>query len=133
VWLPACHAGTSNGQTGSNPVGTANDIIDMIQRNLYFKDGVLFANGYERIVHGGRGDYIELTLDQIQISMKSHFNQPVPKVLSNEDFYYYWLEPVGREEKIYWQCNYVGYADYKRNFYYISPELLIPFDNKELF
>ena len=27
-----------------------------IERNLYFKDGTLFADGYERIVHGGRGD-----------------------------------------------------------------------------
>lgn len=105
----------------------------MIKRNLYFKDDTLFAKGYERIVHGGRGDYVELTFDQIQVEMKSHFNQVIPKVLSNEDFYYYWLEPVGREEKIYWQCNYVGYADYKRDFYYIDPKLLIPFDNVELF
>ena len=104
-----------------------------MKRNLYFKDGILFANGYERVVHGGRGDYVEVTLDQIQVSLKSHFNQPVPKVLSNEDFYYYWMEPIEREEKIYWQCNYVGYADYKRNFYYISPSLLRSFDNKELF
>ncbi len=45
-----------------------------MKRNLYFKDGVLFATGYERIVHGGRGDYIELTFDQIKVEMKSHFN-----------------------------------------------------------
>jgi len=106
---------------------------NMNERNLYFKDGTLFANGYERVVHGGRGDYVELTLDQIQVSMESHFNQPVPKVLSNEDFYYYWLDPIGRDEKIYWQCNMVGYADYKRNFYYISPDLLLPFGSKELY
>ena len=105
----------------------------MIKRNLYFKDGALFANGYERVVHGGRGDYVELTLDQIEVDLKSHFDQALPKALTNEEFYYYWVEPVGREEKIYWQCNLVGYADYKRNFYYISPKLLIQFDNKELF
>jgi hypothetical protein len=105
----------------------------MIERNLYFKDGVLFANGYERIVHGGRGDYIELTKEQIQVPLRSHFSQEFPSELSDEDFFYFWLEPEKREEKVYWQINLVNYADYKRNFYYISPKLLISFDNKELF
>ena len=53
--------------------------------------------------------------------------------LSDEEFFYYWLDPAGRDEKIYWQCKQVHYADYKRDFYYISPDLLIPFDTKELF
>jgi len=105
----------------------------MIKRNLYFKDGVLFADGYERVVHGGRGDYVELAREQIQVSLQSHFKQELPLELSDEEFFYYWLEPTEREEKVYWQCNQVHYADYKRNFYYISPKLLMPFDNKELF
>ena len=104
-----------------------------MKRNLYFKDGTLFANEYERVVHGGRGDYVELTREQIKVQLVSKFKQPVPEELSNEEFYYYWLCPIGREEKVYWQCNLVGYADYKRNYYYISPKELIPFDNKELF
>ena len=104
-----------------------------MEKNLYFKDGTLFANGFERVVHGGRGDYIELTKEQIKVPLKSHFEQNLPKELSDESFYYYWLEPIGREEKVYWQCNLVGYADYKRNFYYISPTLLLPFGNKELY
>ena len=102
-------------------------------RNLYFKDSVLFATGYERIVHGGRGDYIELTKEQIKVSLKSHFNQELPNELTDESFFYYWLEPIGRTEKIYWQCNLVNYADYKRNFYYISPKLLKSFKGSELF
>ena len=103
-------------------------------RNLYFKkDRSLFATGFERIVHGGRGDYVELTKNQIVVKLKSHFDQKIPDELTNETFFYYWLEPEGREEKIYWQCNLVWYADYKRNFYYISPRLLMPFDCKELF
>jgi hypothetical protein len=105
----------------------------MIERNLYFKDGTLFSKGYERIVHGGRGDYIELTKEQIQVPLQSHFKQELPLELSDEEFFYYWLEPIDREEKVYWQCNQVHYADYKRNFLYISPKLLMPFDNKELF
>jgi hypothetical protein len=106
----------------------------MISRNLYFKkDGILFANGYERVVHGGRGDYVELAKDQILVPLQSHFKQELPKELTYEEFFYYWLEPAGRDEKIYWQCNQVHYADYKRNFYYISPKLLLPFNSKELF
>ena len=104
-----------------------------MKRNLYFKDGTLFANGYERVVHGGRGDYIELRKEQIRVPLKSYFNQSLPNELTNEGFFYYWLEPEGRDEKIYWQCNLVEYADYKRNFYYVSPKLLLPFDCKELF
>jgi hypothetical protein len=104
-----------------------------MKRNLYFKDGILFANGYERIVHGGRGDYIELIKEQIEVTLVSNFNQKIPNELSEESFYYYWLKPLGREEKIYWQCNLVNYADYKRNFYYISPKVLMSFDGTELF
>jgi hypothetical protein len=105
----------------------------IIKRNLYFKDGTLFADGYVRVVHGGRGDYVELTKNCIKVPLKSHFHQEIPEELSDESFYYYWLEPIGRTEKVYWQCNLVKYADYMRNFYYISPKLLIPFDSKELF
>lgn len=105
----------------------------MIKRNLYFLDGTLFSIGYERIVHGGRGDYVELTKDQIVVDLKSKFNHNLPKEISNEQFYYYWLVPKGREEKLYWQCNVVNYADYKIGYYYISPKLLKKFDSKELF
>ena len=99
-----------------------------ILRNLYFKDGEIFANSYERVVHGGRGDYVELKKEQILVNLKSHFNHELPdEVDLLSDFYYYWLEPVGRTEKIYWQIKTVKYADYKIGYYYISPELLQPF------
>jgi len=104
-----------------------------MNHNLYFLDRTLFATGYERIVHGGKGDYIELKKEQIKVKLKSRFNQQLPDTLSNETFYYYWLEVENRNEKIYWQCNLVNYADYKRNFYYISPSLLLNFNNIELF
>ncbi len=99
----------------------------MILIPLYFKDGVPFASGYERVVHGGRGAYVELTKDQILVSLKSHFDTPVPDTITTAPFYYHWLEPKGRTEKIYWQINTVKYADYKIGYYYISPSLLKPF------
>mgnify|MGYP006953724165 FL=1 len=61
----------------------------MIPIPLYFKDGVQFASGYERVVHGGRGAYVELTKEQILISLKSHFNTPVPEEIKPELFYYH--------------------------------------------
>lgn len=33
----------------------------MIEQKLFLKNGFLFADGFERVVHGERGDYIELT------------------------------------------------------------------------
>jgi len=96
----------------------------MFKQNLYFRDGTLFADDYVRVVQGKRGNYVELTKEQIKVPLESYFNQKVPDQLSNENFYYYRLKPKGREEKVYWQCNLVKYADYKRNFYYIDPKLL---------
>lgn len=105
-----------------------------MQRNLYFLDKTLFAKGYERIVHGGRGDYVELRQDQIVVNLISKFGHHLPEKISDEDFFYYWLIPAGRSEKIYWQCRQVHYADYKIGYYYIHPDLLTKFtDNKELF
>jgi len=99
--------------------------------NLYFLDGTLFANDFERVVHGGRGDYVELTDQQIEVNLVSKFNQPLPDQVSDESFYYYWLVPEGRTEKIYWQVNLVEYADYKKGYYYISPKLLKPFNEEK--
>lgn len=96
--------------------------------NLYFLDSTLFANNFERVVHGDRGSYVELTKDQIQVELISRFDQLLPEKISSESFYYYWLLPKDRNEQIYWQCNLVDYADYKIGYYYISPKLLKEFN-----
>ena len=56
----------------------------MILIPLYFKDDVQFSIGYERVVHGGRGAYVELIKDQILVSLKSHFGVPVPEKIKLE-------------------------------------------------
>jgi hypothetical protein len=99
----------------------------MINVPLYFLDGVKFASGYERVVHGGRGKYVELVKDEILVNLRSHFGTPVPETIKPEPFYYHWLEPVDRNEKIYWQIRTVRYADYKIGYFYVSPALLMPF------
>jgi hypothetical protein len=61
----------------------------MINIPLYFLDGTQFASGYERVVHGGRGAYVELTKDTILVILKSHFGTKVPKTITPEPFYYH--------------------------------------------
>lgn len=93
---------------------------------LYFKDGTLFADNYIRIVYGGRGNYIELNRDQIKVKLVSKFNQPIPTTVPNDEpFFYYWLIPEGRKEKVYWQVKTVNYADYRIGYYYIDPKLVV--------
>ena len=100
----------------------------MIAIPLYFLDGTQFSSDYVRVVHGGRGAYVELTKDQITVPLQSKFGNEVPKEIDlNSPFYYYYLQPVGRKEKVYWQIKTVKYADYKIGYYYISPSLLMPF------
>lgn len=104
----------------------------MIKIPLYFKDNTQFSSGYERVVHGKRGNYIELTKEQILVKLKSRFGQELPLyVPENSSFYYFYLIPEGRKEKIYWQIKTVKYADYKIGFYYISPDLLLPFEERK--
>ncbi len=92
---------------------------------LYFLDGTLFASDFVRIVHGGRGKYIELEKNQIKVNLISKYGQEIPSSVPNgESFFYYYLIPEGREEKVYWQVKKVSYADYKIGKYYIDPKLV---------
>jgi hypothetical protein len=100
----------------------------MINAPLYFKDRTQFSSSYERVVHGKRGAYVELTKEQILVKLISKFNMTLPEEIDEQPFYYYYLIPEGRTEKIYWQIKTVKYADYKIGYYYISPDLLMPFE-----
>jgi hypothetical protein len=51
----------------------------MIQVPLYFHDRTQFSIGYERVVHGGRGDYVELMKEQIIVPLKPKFNMTLPE------------------------------------------------------
>lgn len=102
----------------------------MVNEKLYLLDGSLFANCYNRVVHGGRGDYIELEKEHIVFSLVSKFNNDLNVPI---DKYYFWLYPEGKPEyKVYYQLKTVKYADYKIGKYYISPELLKDFKDPEM-
>lgn len=85
-------------------------------------NGTLFANGYERIVIGDYGAFIEISEDQI---IKGSLKVAEGQEYRFEDQYknckYYWLTVSdGSNIKIYLQRNTVNYADYRVGFYYVS-------------
>ena len=115
---------------------------------LWIPSGPLFSRGYERIVYGDHGPYIEYKRDHILLGLISKkgnfiFDLPDPKKCK---FYYFWMQPVEykvyKQIKVYWQIKPVsdkpnapcredgkpscfgraeGYADYKRGMYYVDP------------
>jgi hypothetical protein len=112
------------------------------QGNLHthfkLKTGTLFAVGYERIVYGDHGAYVEFTKAQIVIPLLNMYPDP-----QAPDIYYIWQYPERHQSvKVYYQLKTVadkpnapqradgkphafnraeGYADYKVGFYYVSP------------
>lgn len=101
----------------------------MINETLYLKDGTQLATAYNRVVHGERGDYVELEPSQFDVELLSKFHNDIEK---DSPGYYYWLYPTGHPDvKIYKQVRTVKYADYKVGKYYISPIFLRDFKDKE--
>jgi len=100
-----------------------------MKENIYLKNNTLFATGYNRIVHGERGDYVEFERDDIVPELIFKFNNEPDQDL---DIYYWWLYPSTDENtKVYLQKKTVKYADYKIGKYYVSPSLLKDFKDPE--
>lgn len=88
---------------------------------LFTKDSTEVSCGYNRIVIGGRGPYVEFTDDQI--NFKSFY---IPKNqlyrLTDRRVYYIELRSIDSSNvKLYYQLQTVAYADYKIGMFYISP------------
>ena len=110
-------------------VGSSPTFHTMIEEKLYLKDGSLFATKYNRVVHGQRGDYIELEREHIVPELISKFGNDLN---GTYDFYYLWLHPTDKPQyKVYYQLKTVKYADYKIGKYYISPELIKDYKDPE--
>lgn len=79
------------------------------------------AVGYQRIVIGGRGPYIEFSENQI---IRKNIHVPATELwrLGNDiSFYDEYRTQDACNVKIYFQKKPVNYADYKLDCYYISP------------
>jgi hypothetical protein len=85
--------------------------------NIYLYNDILFAKNYERIVHGKRGDYVELIREQIICDLAN-------QTYYNSVYYDYYIPIPGNSEKIYLQKRTVSYADYKIGYLYINPSFI---------
>ncbi|CAB4197005.1 hypothetical protein UFOVP1290_525 [uncultured Caudovirales phage] len=113
---------------------------------FYLPNGLIFAKGYNRIVYGDHGPYLELARYHIKHKLFSRFGETINyRNLPDENYkyYYFWLYPNGFIDiKVYLQIKPVanlpnapkrsdgkcstfnrqeGYADYKRGLFYIDP------------
>lgn len=77
------------------------------------RTGVLLAMGYNRIVIGGRGPYVEFSLRHLLYS----------KFFTVDASHHYYVELRSTQDniKLYSQLAPVDYADYVPGLYYISP------------
>lgn len=116
------------------------------ETKFYLPNNTLLAEGYERIVYGDHGPYLEFRREHLKCKMYSKFGNTINyRELPDLDYkyYYFWLYPADFEHiKIYLQIKPVtnlpnapkrsdgkksdfnraeGYADYKRGYFYISP------------
>ena len=108
--------------------------------NVEFKSlsGQIVAQGYNRVVVGGRGPYVEFERSHLVCEMVSVLGNSInfDKPENPKDLYYFHLCPKSDESlKIYFQLKTVKYADYKVGKFYISPSLLdmSTFEPKTLF
>lgn len=104
---------------------------DGCKLQLKTSSGNIVCNGYERIVFGGRGPYIEFTKNQI---VDNAFYIPKNQLYRLSDSRIYYIEFRSNDEsnvKMYYQMREVAYADYKLGYFYISPEELYTSDGKK--
>ena len=83
--------------------------------------GTVIANGYNRMVVGDYGPYIEFTEDQIKLDNIEQRWPDTPDV----GIKYVWMQTKDKEKtKVYFQKDTVAYADYKVGFYYVDPRVV---------
>ena len=92
-------------------------------KSLYTLNGSLICNGYDRIVIGDYGAYIEFSSEQANKDLFTVAAGQEYRIdnLRYANVKYAWLTiNDGSQIKIYYQKNTVSYADYKPQYYYIS-------------
>lgn len=94
---------------------------------IYLSSGMVLANGFTRIVHGGRGAYVEFARNQINFDAL---------YLPEKQAHTYFIEHRTRDcndALVYEQLKPVGYADYRVGMFYISPIYLAFFEKTETY
>jgi hypothetical protein len=85
--------------------------------------GTKIAKGYERIVIGGRGPYIEFSKNQMLMESINIPEAEEKRLNDTNKIYYYWEYRSNDDSnvKVYYQKKTVDYADYKVQMFYVSP------------
>lgn len=88
--------------------------------------GSLIATSFTRVVHGGRGDYIEMDDSAV---VRSSLRVPPDKrwKLRSRDVYYHEYRTVPDNIKVYFQVREVKYADYRAGMWYVHPKGVLGF------
>jgi len=94
--------------------------IDGANIPLFVNYPNLIASGYQRVVIGQRGPYVEFTKNQI-IDTELYIPKSQLYRLSDPKVYYIEFRTVEKNIKVYYQMRSVAYADYLLNHFYISP------------
>lgn len=96
---------------------------------LKTKRNTVFAEGWERIVIGDYGAFIEMSPEQISqetLVVESGQEYRINDPNYNKNCKYQWLTVSdGSQIKVYFQQKTVSYADYLPNMYYVSPYEII--------
>ena len=87
----------------------------------------IIAHGYQRVVIGQRGPYVEFNKNQI-IDDKLYIPKNQLYRLSDPKVYYIEFRTIDCDVKVYYQMRSVAYADYKIGYFYISPSDLYKID-----
>ena len=91
------------------------------QISLYNSSKNVMCMGYDRIVIGERGPYVECSINQIMLH-NFHIPDDQKWRLSSLDSYYTEYRSNDNSNlKLYYQSKLVNYADYKIGLFYMSP------------
>jgi hypothetical protein len=94
--------------------------IDGAKIPLFVNYPNLIAYGYQRVVIGQRGPYVEFTKNQI-LDTELYIPKSQLYRLSDPKVYYIEFRTIENNVKVYYQMRNVAYADYLINHFYISP------------
>jgi hypothetical protein len=99
--------------------------------------GQVIAIGFNRIVHGGRGAYVEfldeqMLKDSIELVRGSEWRIDTTHPAGNKCYFVLYC-PKGEKIRVYHQKRKVDYADYIVGRWYVSPKCLQGFEINGIF
>lgn len=89
---------------------------------LYTKNSTLIANKYQRVVIGQRGPYVEFSKDEIQLNQLYIPKNQLYRLSDPKIYYVEFRSNDTSNVKVYYQMRSVAYADYRIEYFYISPD-----------